>query len=96
MSNNDTRLDILDILTTLHANLARWAEAKAAGDTAMADAHFDAAETFLSNILAVARSEGYEEGREDRDDDGDPAEDYEPDISDVGFDAFEGRYTDDC
>jgi hypothetical protein len=95
MSNDDTRLDTHDILTTLHTRLALWAEAKAAGDTALADAHYDSAETFLSNILAVAHQEGFEEGREERDD-GDPAEDYEPDISDVGFDAFEGRYTDDC
>jgi hypothetical protein len=95
MSNDDTRLDTFDILTTLHTRLALWAEAKAAGETALADAHFDAAETVLSNALAIARSEGFEEGREERDD-GDPAEDYEPDISDVGFDPFVGSYTDDC
>jgi hypothetical protein len=36
-----------------------------------------------------------EEGRESHDD-GDPAEDFEPDVSDVGFDPYLGSYTDDC
>lgn len=88
--------DTYDTLMNLHANLTRWAEAKAAGDEHAANTWFEGAEEVLSAALGIARAEGYEQGREERDDDRDPAEDYEPDISDVGFDPFLNTYTDDC
>lgn len=44
--------------------------------------------------LDAAREEGREEAAADRD--GDPAEDYEPDVSDEGFDPYVGSFTDDC
>ncbi len=55
----------------------------------------DAAVALVSKALDEARAEGREyadEGRGGRD----PAEDGEPDISDEGFDPYEGQYTDDC
>lgn len=90
-------IDTYDTLLNIHAALVRWAAAKEAGDNAAAEAAFDDAEATLTVALDIARSEGFAEGREESGDEGrDPAEDYEPDVSDVGFDAFEGRYTDDC
>lgn len=88
--------DTYDTLMNLHANLSRWAEAKAAGDEHAANTWFEGAEEVLNTALGIARAEGYEEGREERDDDRDPAEDYEPDVSDEGFDPYMGSYTDDC
>lgn len=87
--------DTYDTLMNLHANLSRWAEAKAAGDEHAANTWFEGAETVLNAALQVAYAQGMEEGREPGDD-RDPAEDYEPDISDVGFDPYLGSYTDDC
>lgn len=54
----------------------------------------EAAIDLASRALDAARDEGREEAAADRD--GDPAEDYEPDVSDVGFDPYVGSYTDDC
>ncbi len=88
--------DTYDTLINLHANLSRWAEAKAAGDEHAADTWFEGAETVLNAALQIAYAEGREEGRESRDDDRDPAEDFEPDVSDVGFDPYMNSYTDDC
>lgn len=53
----------------------------------------EAAIALASRALDEAREEGREYAA---DRNGDPAEDYEPDISDVGFDPYEGQYTDDC
>jgi hypothetical protein len=53
----------------------------------------EAAIALVSRALDEARAEGREYVA---DRDGDPAEDYEPDVSDVGFDPYEGQYTDDC
>lgn len=87
--------DTYDTLMNLHANLSRWAEAKAAGDDRAADTWFEGAEAALSAALQVAYAQGIEEGREGRDD-RDPAEDFEPDVSDEGFDVYLNTYTDDC
>lgn len=54
----------------------------------------EAAIDLASRALDAARDEGREEAAADRD--GDPAEDYEPDVSDEGFDPYVGSYTDDC
>lgn len=54
----------------------------------------EAAIDLASRALDAARDEGREEAAADRD--GDPAEDYEPDVSDEGFDPYEGQYTNDC
>lgn len=50
----------------------------------------------MSPAALRAYAEGREEGIESRNDGRDSAEDYESDISDVGFDPFVGSYTDDC
>jgi len=89
--------DTYDILMNLHANLTRWVEEKARGDEHAAEVYFDAAEKVLRDALAEAHTEGREAEREERgDDDRDPAEDFEPDVSDVGFDPYQNTYTDDC
>lgn len=54
----------------------------------------DGATPVWAHYPAGAAVEGREEAAADRD--GDPAEDYEPDVSDVGFDPYVGSYTDDC
>lgn len=54
----------------------------------------EAAIDLASRALDAARDEGREEAAADRD--GDPAEDYEPDVSDEGFDPYMGQFTDDC
>lgn len=85
--------DTFDTLMNLHANLTRWAEAKAAGDTHAADTWFEDAEAVLNTALQIAYAEGRAEGRESSDE---AAEDVEPDVSDEGFDPYMGSYTDDC
>lgn len=64
-----------------------------------------AAVELIAGVLRAAEETGETAGRamaraeEEGDDDGDgrdPAEDYEPDISDVGWDPWMGTYTDDC
>lgn len=88
--------DTYDILMNLHANLTRWAEEKARGDSHAADVYFDAAEKVLRDALDTAHAEGREAEREESGEDRDGAEDYEPDISDEGFDPYLNTYTDDC
>ncbi len=53
----------------------------------------EAAVALVSRALDEARAEGRDYAA---DRDGDPAEDYEPDVSDEGFDPYVGSFTDDC
>lgn len=85
------------LVTAIGDLLARYRETgdeslRTAAVDMVAAALRDAEETGETAGRAMARAE--EEGT---DDDGrDPAEDYEPDISEVGFNAYTGGYDDDC
>lgn len=81
--------DTYDNLLNIHAAMLRWAAANERGDAAAAEVAFNDAASVLWAVADAAREEAAER-------DGDPAEDYEPDISDVGFDPFLNTYTDDC
>jgi len=91
MSNHTT-------LTTIFAAMRREALCRDAGDVEGAEAAYGEAEDALQRALDEANAEGREQLLEEQAERGgrDPAEDYEPDVSDVGFDPYMGQYTDDC
>lgn len=83
-------------LDTIHAAMRREAVLREAGDTEGAALAYVEAAQVLRGVLDEAHEEGREEAAEEVRDGRDLAEDYEPDVSDVGFDPYLNTYTDDC
>lgn len=85
--------DLDTILANIHSAMLRSAKHAQEGDMELSQAAYDEATEILQHALNEAHVEGREAERADQDE---QAEDYEPDVSDEGFDPYLNTYTDDC
>lgn len=90
--------DIDTLLAQLYPILRSHEIAAETGEMDRAREAWGRAMAMVEGALANAHDEGRAEVIAEREEgrDRDPAEDYEPDISDVGWDPWMGTYSDDC